>query len=106
MRTLMRALVRIDTALFKQRGHLFPWAPVAMAIGIGTYWPEQRALAGNLSDHMHGCIAGWACHMALSGQLVAFWLGHMSDCAGVLHCWRAGAHGVSAGHEMALLRRG
>ena len=38
MRTLMRALVRIDTALFKQRGHLFPWAPVAMAIGIGTYF--------------------------------------------------------------------
>jgi competence protein ComEC len=34
----MRALVAIDLVLLKQRGHLFVWSPVFLALGIGTYF--------------------------------------------------------------------
>jgi len=32
---------RFDTLLLEQRGHLFPWAPVFMALGIGIYFQLQ-----------------------------------------------------------------
>ena len=33
-----RALVWVDLVLLGQRGHLFPWAPVFMAVGIGGFF--------------------------------------------------------------------
>lgn len=38
MRGLRRALSWGDMVLLCQRGHLFPWAPVCLAIGIGSYF--------------------------------------------------------------------
>jgi len=34
----MRAFAAIDLVLLQQRGHLFVWSPVMLAIGIGTYF--------------------------------------------------------------------
>ncbi|MEM8730550.1 MAG: ComEC/Rec2 family competence protein [Pseudomonadota bacterium] len=34
----MRKLAWVETALWGQRGHLFPWAPVCVAAGIGGYF--------------------------------------------------------------------
>ena len=34
----MRALAVIEAVILEQRGHLFPWLPVAMACGIGLYF--------------------------------------------------------------------
>ncbi len=34
----MGALARLETALWGQRGHLFPWVPVCLAAGIGLYF--------------------------------------------------------------------
>lgn len=38
MRGLRRTLARCDLVLLNQRGHLFPWIPVFLAIGIGLYF--------------------------------------------------------------------
>ncbi|HSG55486.1 MAG TPA: DUF4131 domain-containing protein, partial [Paracoccaceae bacterium] len=35
---MLRILRAIEAALLGQRGHLFPWVPVAMATGIGGYF--------------------------------------------------------------------
>ncbi|HBM61263.1 MAG TPA: competence protein [Citreicella sp.] len=39
-------LGRIGTALEGQRGHLFPWVPVFLGVGIGVYflWPSEPAV--------------------------------------------------------------
>ena len=50
----MRGLTWGNTVLLGQRGHLFPWVPVCLAIGIGAYfalrfepdWSIYTALAG------------------------------------------------------------
>ncbi len=34
----MRVLARVETALLSQRGHLFAWSPVCLAVGIGMYF--------------------------------------------------------------------
>lgn len=34
----MRALHRIEAAMLEQRGHLFAWAPVFLALGVGGYF--------------------------------------------------------------------
>jgi len=34
----MRILARIERILLEQRGHLFPWTPVFMAVGIGGFF--------------------------------------------------------------------
>lgn len=38
MRVLKQALVWVDGVFLAQRGHLFPWAPVFLALGIGGYF--------------------------------------------------------------------
>jgi competence protein ComEC len=50
----MRVLAAINAILLAQRGHLIPWAPVFLALGIGAYfgmtdepgWPVYATLAG------------------------------------------------------------
>lgn len=37
----MRVLSRVELALLEQRGALFPWAPVCLALGIGGYFAMQ-----------------------------------------------------------------
>lgn len=34
----MRVITNINQVLLEQRGHLFPWSPVCLAIGIGCYF--------------------------------------------------------------------
>ncbi|MDK3072469.1 ComEC/Rec2 family competence protein [Sedimentitalea sp. JM2-8] len=48
-----RVLARADLVLLNQRGHLFPWAPVFLAIGIGWYFSlrMEPVLA------VYGCVA-------------------------------------------------
>lgn len=46
MGVLTRGMIRIDQMLLNQRGHLFPWAPVFMAIGIGIYFVLRREPGG------------------------------------------------------------
>lgn len=38
MHGLKRGLIWGDMVLLRQRGHLFPWAPVCLAVGIGSYF--------------------------------------------------------------------
>ncbi|MCV2889908.1 ComEC/Rec2 family competence protein [Ruegeria aquimaris] len=39
----MRVLAKIERGLLEQRGHLFPWVPVFLGIGIGLYFlPSQE----------------------------------------------------------------
>ncbi len=50
----MRVLTRVETALLTQRGHLFPWTPICLALGIGWYFslrfePEVELYAGVLA---------------------------------------------------------
>ena len=42
----MGALARLETALWGQRGHLFPWVPVWLAVGIGLYFGLRFEPAG------------------------------------------------------------
>ncbi len=66
MGATMRVSARIATALLNQRGHLFNWVPVCMAVGIGLYF-------GLRFEPSHGdyAVAG-----ALAGicMLVGRWL--------------------------------
>ena len=41
-------LLRLEEALIAQRGHLLPWAPVALGVGIGLYFslPAEPVAAG------------------------------------------------------------
>lgn len=77
----MRVLARIEVALLNQRGHLFPWSPVCLAIGIGLYFgltfePNQQFYYGVAAS---GLFAIWACRrlpvawapLAIGGALVA-----------------------------------
>lgn len=42
----MRGIAWISTAIQGQRGHLFPWVPVCLATGIGTYFLLPREPTG------------------------------------------------------------
>ncbi len=83
MGVLAKGLTRLDAALDRQRGHLFPWAPVFLGLGIGLYfsWPGEpgwRALGAAAGV---GCAAavlalvrpgslsalGWAVALATAG---------------------------------------
>lgn len=46
----MRVLAMIERGLLEQRGHLFPWVPVFLAIGIGFYFlPRQEPGTGGVA---------------------------------------------------------
>ncbi len=83
MRVLKRALTWGDLVLLAQRGHLFPWAPVVLALGIGGYFlmpvePGAADYAAVLGAGLcGGCAAlrwpggwaalGWALALAAAG---------------------------------------
>ncbi|MEM9552490.1 MAG: competence protein, partial [Pseudomonadota bacterium] len=72
----MRIRGRIEHTLLIQRGNLFPWAPVCLAIGIGLYFGLAEepgrgfyaALAGLLGV---GTLIGWRWPSAWSPLAVA-----------------------------------
>lgn len=88
----MRALAMIDAALLQQRGHLFPWTPVFMALGIGS-WFALRSEPG-FSIYCAVGVAGagavfvawrwpngwsalgWALAMVALGVTLAGWRAH------------------------------
>lgn len=87
MGVLWRALTRINAILLGQRGHLFPWAPVCLALGIGGYfalraepgWPLYAALAGAAALCAGAALRwpggwsalGWAAALVAAGGLLA-----------------------------------
>lgn len=60
----MRALTLLETAFARQHGHLLPWAPVCLGVGIGTYFalptepgrPEWLAAAASC---LAAALLGW-----------------------------------------------
>ncbi len=57
----MRLTSGIDNRLLTQRGHLFPWVPVCLAMGIGGYF----ALRVEPSAGLCGVLGGVSCLFAL-----------------------------------------
>ncbi len=92
----MGILARCDAAVLAQRGHLFPWTPVCLALGIGGYFllrfePDGAMLAGVA---MLGSAAA-AAALRWPGGLAALGSGWAMICLGLLLA--AGrAHGVAA----------
>ncbi|MEX0307715.1 MAG: ComEC/Rec2 family competence protein [Ruegeria sp.] len=77
----MRVLTRVETALLSQRGHLFPWSPICLAVGIGWYFslrfePEYSLYTGVMAIVLiaiassRGLGAAWS-PMAAGVALVA-----------------------------------
>ena len=62
----MAAIARIVDAVEAQRGYLFPWVPVALALGIGTYFllPAEPGLAAYAA-----CGAGVALLLLLAWRV-------------------------------------
>ncbi|WP_428925482.1 ComEC/Rec2 family competence protein [Marinibacterium sp. SX1] len=59
----MRELVRVETALWGQRGFLFPWSPVCVAAGIGLYFglrTEPGAICYAIAAGLFVLLAGVA----------------------------------------------
>lgn len=83
----MRGLAGIDLVLLDQRGHLFPWAPVFLALGIGAYFSLMQepgpatyaalsalgAATGAAALRWPGGLAalGWAVTLAVAGFCIA-----------------------------------
>lgn len=59
MRSLRRALAWGDVVLLDQRGHLFPWAPVCLALGIGLYF--QLPVEPDLPVYTMAGLSGGIC---------------------------------------------
>lgn len=60
----MRVLAFLDAVLLGQRGHLFPWAPVFLGLGIGAYFalheePGAAIFAGVAALGALGAAAAW-----------------------------------------------
>ncbi len=92
----MRVLSRVELALLEQRGALFPWAPVCLALGIGGYFampvePTRMVYLALGSWIFVGALAAWRWHNAWSPLIIALVLIAIGFC---LAGWRA--HQVSA----------
>lgn len=88
----MGNLARVDAALDRQRGHLFPWVPVFFGIGIGAYfaWPGDPAwwvyLAAAMAGAAAGIVALWRPGgLAALGWAAALLAGGMAAAAGRAH---------------------
>ena len=83
----MGVVHRLDAALERQRGHLFPWAPVFLGLGVGLYfaWPGEPAAPVFLSAALVGgagavpaglrpggvAALGWAVALVTAGLALA-----------------------------------
>ena len=71
---MRRVLARVEAGLLGQRGHLFPWVPVFLAIGIGGYFalrfepPVWALISSGLGGLVLICLHRWC--GALSGTLL------------------------------------
>ncbi|MBK0329395.1 ComEC family competence protein [Rhodobacteraceae bacterium F11138] len=116
MGVLKRALSRGDFVLLGQRGHLFPWVPVFLALGIGCYFgiPTEPVLRDYGIVAVCGalCVAaalrwpggwanlGWALALIAAGFTLAGWRAHRV--AGPVLDWRY--YGPIEGRVVALDR--
>lgn len=60
----MRVLALVEAAFLRQRGHLFVWAPVCLAIGIGVFFslrfePEPEGYAAVAAALVVAAVCGW-----------------------------------------------
>ncbi len=71
----MGGLARIDAIFLGQRGHLFPWAPVCLALGIGAYFGQQTepGMAAYAAILGLGGVAGVAAWRWPQGWSVLGW---------------------------------
>ena len=88
----MRMLAGLDLILLRQRGHLFPWAPVFFACGIGAYFALRVeagtaiylgivalavvGIAGARFLPSGFSVLGWALCLCALGFLAAGWRAH------------------------------
>jgi len=107
---------RLDAALDRQRGHLFPWAPVMLGLGIGVYfaWPSEPgqvvfiaagvfgAAGAGLALIRPGGVAalGWAVALLAAGLMLASGRAHWQ--AAPVLAWRY--YGPVEGRVVALDR--
>lgn len=112
----MRVAGAIDHVLLGQRGHLFPWAPVCLALGIGAYFARETepepvvyvalctagALCAAASLRWPGgwSALGWAMTLAAAGFCLAGW--RAQDVAAPVLGWRY--YGPVEGRVVALDR--
>ncbi|MBI6629085.1 ComEC/Rec2 family competence protein [Pontibaca salina] len=112
----MRILVAVDRILLGQRGHLFPWVPVCLALGIGVYFaltvePDQEVYAMlGFAGGLCGAAAlrwpggwsalGWGVTLAAAGFCLAGW--RTQDVAAPVLSWRY--YGPVEGRVVALDR--
>lgn len=98
----MRAWHAVSSSWLAQRGHLFPWVPVCLAVGIGLYFAQQTepalpaylgAAAAGLGLALLASRAGayvappaWALALAAAGFCLAGLRAHML--AGPVLGWR------------------
>ena len=92
----MRVLARLDLILLGQRGHLFPWAPVCFACGIGAFFALrfEPGAALYLVLSLGGLLMAWVGWRLPSGLAVLAW----GACLAALGFLAAGmrAHHVAA----------
>jgi competence protein ComEC len=112
----MWVIRRFDTLLLEQRGHLFPWAPVFMALGIGIYfllqWEPGPATYAALAVPAGAALLivwwrpaditalGWAVVLGVLGFTLAGYRAH--SVAGPVLTWRY--YGPVEGRVVALDR--
>lgn len=86
----MRVLAGLNAALLNQRGHLLPWSPVCLAVGIGAYFALRFEPAA----------AWYACLIALAICAGCAGVRGMSACAPVM----TGVAVIACGFVLAGLR--
>lgn len=112
----MRILGTIDRILLGQRGHLFPWVPVCLALGIAAYFglsvepdPMLYAVPGTLGALCAAAALrwpggwsalGWGVTLAAAGFCLAGW--RAQDVAAPVLGWRY--YGPVEGRVVALDR--
>lgn len=98
----MRALAQIEQILLEQRGHLFPWAPVCLGLGIGVFfsllWEPGWQVYGPLLGLIAVCVLlalwrpgglaalVWGLALVALGFCLAGWRAH--SLAGPVLDWR------------------
>ena len=93
MAALTAVVARIDDVFHGQRGHLLPWAPVALASGIGVYFalPVEPGGAAYAVVALAGALAAWAAWRRPGGWLVLGWAAALMAAGGwVVHTFPTG----------------